>query len=114
MIRRGEIWVANFNPTRGNEVGKIRPALVIQADELTRAGAETIVVLPITSQARQGVTHLRVRVSARTRLLKDCFVIVDKPRTLDRRRLGEGPLAALTWDELRAVERGMSAVLGLI
>ena len=31
-MKRGEVWVANLNPTRGREVGKIRPVLVIQGD----------------------------------------------------------------------------------
>jgi len=38
MIRRGEVWVANLIPNRGREIGKIRPALVMQADALTSIG----------------------------------------------------------------------------
>jgi mRNA interferase MazF len=49
-MRRGEIWVANLNPSRGREVGKIRPVLVIQAEELTAIGTPMVVVLPLTTQ----------------------------------------------------------------
>ncbi len=30
--KRGEIWLANFNPTVGAEIRKIRPAIVISSD----------------------------------------------------------------------------------
>lgn len=31
-MRRGGVWVANLNPNRGAEVGKLRPALGLQVD----------------------------------------------------------------------------------
>ena len=42
MIRRGDIWVANLNPGRGREIGKIRPVLVIQDDALTAIGISIV------------------------------------------------------------------------
>jgi len=113
VIRRGEVWVGNLNPTPGAEIGKIRPVVLLQADELTAAGCETVIVLPLTTQARSGMHRFRVELKARGRLLKDCFVVMEKPRTLDRSRLGEGPLAVLTGEEMAAVERSLKAVLGL-
>ena len=35
MVSRGEIWLANLNPTKkNNEMGKVRPVLIYQNDEL--------------------------------------------------------------------------------
>ena len=113
IVRRGEIWVANLNPTRGREIGKIRPALVIQANELTQAGNDTVVVLPLTTQGRPDQQYFRVPVPARNRLLIDSYVVVDKPRALDRSRFGEGPLATLTDAELATVDGVLRAVLGM-
>lgn len=39
-MRRGEVWVANLNPRRGAEVGKVRPILVLEADRLIDSPAE--------------------------------------------------------------------------
>ena len=41
-MKRGEIWVANLNPNRGAEVGKIRPVLILQNNrsEERRVGKE--------------------------------------------------------------------------
>lgn len=44
--KRGEIWSVNFNPTKGQEIQKVRPALVIGLDQLGHWGLR--VVVPIT------------------------------------------------------------------
>lgn len=113
MIRRGEVWVANLNPNRGREIGKIRPVLVMQADALTSIGNPMIVVLPMSTQVYPAFKRWRITIPARDRLFKDCQVLVDQPRTLDRNRIGEGPLTRLTADELAAVEKSLLAVIGV-
>jgi mRNA interferase MazF len=44
---RGEIWRVQFNPTRGDEIQKTRPAIVISADGLV--GLRLRLVVPLTS-----------------------------------------------------------------
>lgn len=112
-MRRGEIWVGNLNPNRGAEVGKIRPVLIVQADFLTVQGEPTIIVLPLTTQVRPEKEPLHITIKARDRLLQTCQVVVEQPRTLDRKRLVDGPLTVLVPEELLAVERTLAAVLGL-
>jgi len=112
-MKRGEIWTANLNPARGREIGKIRPVLVIQADELIEANTPMVVVLPLTTNVYPAFRLWRITVPARDRLRDDCQVVVDQPRALDRARIGDGPLTALTAAEFAAVERSLRVVLGL-
>jgi mRNA interferase MazF len=44
--KRGEIWLVNFDPTRGAEIKKSRPAVVVNEDEIGRLPLR--VVVPIT------------------------------------------------------------------
>lgn len=113
VIRRGEIWTANLNPPRGQEIGKIRPILVFQDDMLTAIGTPMVIILPLTTQVYPAFKQWRVTVTARHRLMKDCQVIVDQPRTLDRSRFGEGPLATLSEEEMISVERAFLGVCGM-
>jgi mRNA interferase MazF len=114
VIQRGQVWVGNLNPSRGKEVGKIRPVLVVQADALTQAGADTIIVLPLTTQFRPGLRRLRIPIPARDRLLADSYVVVEKPRALNPDRLTDGPLATLSAEEMAAVEQSLRGVLGML
>lgn len=112
-IKRGQIWVANLNPRRGSEIGKVRPVLVVQGDWLSEAQSRTLVVLPLTTSVQPKVEPLRVTIAARDGLLADSQVVVEQPRTLDRRRIGDGPLAELSTDEMARVEESLLAVLGI-
>jgi mRNA interferase MazF len=113
-MRRGEIWLGDLNPNRGAEVGKVRPVLIVQADFLIAQGDPTVIVLPLTTQVRASKEPLHVTIGARDELAETCQVMPEQPRTLDRKRLIEGPLTRLTDDELRNVERSLIAVLGLL
>jgi mRNA interferase MazF len=112
-MRRGEIWTANLNPARGREIGKVRPVLIIQADELVDAGTPMVVVLPLTTKVYPEFRLWRISVPERDRLREPCQIVVDQPRALDRKRIGDGPLTTLTRAELLAVERSLRVVLGM-
>jgi mRNA interferase MazF len=112
-VRRGEVWVANLNPNRGAEVGKVRPVLVLQADSLIDSALATVVVLPLTTRVRPDAAPLRVSLPARGDLREESQVMVDQPRTVDKQRFGDGPLTALTTDEMTRVERSLRFLTGL-
>jgi len=74
------------------EVSKIRPVLIIQSDELLEAGTPMVIVLPLTTQVYPSFRIWRITIPAGDRLERDCQVVVDQPRSLDRTRIGDGPL----------------------
>ncbi|KAM3090534.1 type II toxin-antitoxin system PemK/MazF family toxin [Phormidesmis sp. 146-35] len=45
-MRRGEIWLYNANPTLGDEISKIRPAIIVNNDAIGTLRLK--VVVPIT------------------------------------------------------------------
>ena len=106
-MRRGEIGVARLNPNQGAEVGELRPVVIIQEDPITQAGLATVIVVPLTTQDRQGSRALRVPIQSRDRLLRDALTMADQPRSLDRSRLGDGPLTTLSRDDLAQLERAL-------
>ena len=112
-MKRGEVWIANLNPRRGREVGKIRPVVIVQADALTEATIDTVIIIPITTKSWPSARSLRLPVPARDRLVRDSYVMVEKIVALDRNRIGEGPLTLLTNEEMARIERSLLVVLGM-
>ncbi|MEH1832329.1 MAG: type II toxin-antitoxin system PemK/MazF family toxin [Nostoc sp.] len=45
-LKRGEIWLANFDPTVGAEIKKVRPAIVVSSDGVGKLPIKLIA--PIT------------------------------------------------------------------
>lgn len=46
--RRGEIWIISLDPTKGSEIKKTRPCLILSRDEYNRA-ASTVTIIPLSS-----------------------------------------------------------------
>jgi mRNA interferase MazF len=112
-FRRGEIRLANFNPSRGTEAGKIRPCLIIQSDLLNDAEHPSMTVLPLTTQLIDDAEPLRYRIKAHHRLQADSDVMIDQARTIDNGRITSDSLLMLDPAEMREIEEYLSIVLGL-
>lgn len=61
LANRGEIWLADFDPTRGHEQGRQRPALILSNNEFNNGPAELIVVVPLTTRERARIP-MRVQI----------------------------------------------------
>lgn len=57
---RGEVWLADLNPTRGREQAGRGPLLVVSEDLFNRGPAGLVIVLPVTSAVRPVPSHVRV------------------------------------------------------
>lgn len=64
MRNHGEIWLANLNPGRGTEPGKIRPVLILQNQALLDADHPSTLVIPLTTNLIDGAEPLRLRLKA--------------------------------------------------
>ncbi len=102
-VRRGSLYLADLNPRRRSEPGKVRPVLVVQTDLLNEAGHGSTWILPCTTRL-SGENLLRVplpRGIAGNRV--DCEVMIDQSRAIDNRRFVR-TLRALPRPLLREVE----------
>ncbi len=111
--KRGAIYLANFNPSKGTEPGEIRPCLIMQSDLLNEAGHPSTTVLPLTAQLIEDAAPLRYRVVARDGLESDSDIMLDQTRTIDNRRITSDMLTIFTEKEISEVEAYWRIVLGL-
>jgi len=111
--KRGGIYLASFNPSKGTEPGKIRPCIVMQSNLLNEAGHPSTTVLPLTTLLIEDAAPLRYRVVARDRLESDSDIMLDQTRTIDNRRITSEMLTILTEKEISEVEEYWRIVLGL-
>ncbi len=91
--------------------GKPRPALVVQADYF--AGLTGVTVLPITGTLLDApLLRVEVEPSARNGLAKRSQVMVDKPQTPPRGKVG-AVIGHLDDATMLAVSRALTLFLGL-
>jgi len=90
--------------------GKPRPALVIQSDLFDTH--PSITVLPVTSELRDApLFRIRVEPSAGNGLRQASDVIVDKPQSVPRDKIGE-PIGCLADETMLRVNRALALFLG--
>jgi len=109
----GEVWLANLNPGKGTEPGKVRPVLLLQNQALLDVEHPSTLVLPLTTNLVADAEPLRIRVPAQDRLERESDLLVDQLRALDNRRLIDGPLTKLDAQAMRQVHAAVAEVLGL-
>ena len=76
-----EVWLVSLDPTRGTEIQKTRPCLVISPDEMNHH-LLTVIVAPMTTITRAYPTRVPVRFQG-----KRGQVALDQLRAVDRQRL---------------------------
>lgn len=103
--RRGHVFLVNLNPTRGREIRKTRPCVVVSPDDLN-AHLRTFIVAPLTT----GGHSYPFRVACRFRG-RPGFVVLDQIRTIDQERLvrSVGRLAPSTLARVLAALQEMFA-----
>lgn len=110
--RRGEVYVMSFDPTRGAEIRKSRPALIIQNDVANQFSRITIVAaLSSRFSGRTYPTEVRLP-AGEAGLELDSVVLCNQIRSVDKQRLGRR-LGQLSPSTLRAVDRALAASLSI-
>src|SRR5512140_154441 len=85
-FKQFEIWIADLEPQRGTETGKVRPVLIVQTNLLK--DHPSTVICPITTNVVPSSEILRVHIKKGTANLKiDSDVMIDQIRAIDNRRL---------------------------
>ena len=100
IYRRGTICLANLNPGKKSEPGKVRPVLILQSDLLNEAGHPSTIVVPLTTNLVDGLSRLRYRLTRRGKLERDSDLLLDQIRAIDNARFTSEPLTELNSDEL--------------
>ncbi len=86
-VRRGDVVLVELDPTRGSEIRKTRPCLVVSPDELN-AHLSTYIVAPLTTGGHAYPFRLNCTFEGKTG-----YIVIDQIRTIDNdrvvRRLGK-------------------------
>jgi mRNA interferase MazF len=77
---RFQVWLVQLNPTKGHEINKTRPCLIISPDEMARLG--TVIVAPMTSKGFDFPCRVRCRFHG-----KKGLIVLDQIRAVDKTRL---------------------------
>jgi mRNA interferase MazF len=105
-FKRYDVYWVRFDPARGSEMRKTRPAVIVSLDVLNQA-LETIVVCPLTTQLHpEWRSRLVVKIRGRS-----AEIAADQIRTVSKIRFGK-KLGSLSAADAAALRRLLGEMYG--
>ncbi len=80
-INQYDIVLVNLNPTKGSEIKKTRPCLIISPNEINH-NLNTIIIAPMTTTSKPYPTWVKIHHQG-----KMGWAVIDQIRTIDKSRV---------------------------
>jgi len=107
-MNRGNIYWVNLNPTKGSEINKTRPCVLVGATPINKA-RHTVIIIPLSSTKAKARPPMTIPVAC---LGKPVIAVCDQIRTIDKSRLSKSA-GCLSAKDLSALDNGLRQVLSL-
>jgi mRNA interferase MazF len=86
-IKRGEVWLANLDPSKGSEQAGNRPIIIFQESNLSKF-TTTIITIPLTKNLRRATLPTCLQIAkGQGGLDQDSVALCHQLRVLDKTRL---------------------------
>ena len=109
-LNRGDICLVNFNPAKGGEIGKLRPAVVMSSKE-ENSILDTVIVIPLSTVIEADALPYRFTISKRDQLKRKSDACIYEIRALSKTRVKE-KLSVLSEMEIGTVQKALCEILG--
>ena len=112
-FRAGQIVVADWRDALPKEPNKLRPAVVIEDDELFDAAYPNVILVPLTDDARLAIPDLAVAIDPTpgNGCTKRCWALSHCVATTSARRLSP-TRSAITAEQLGTIRRQVTVAIG--
>ena len=112
-IKRGLLYIVDFNPRVKTKPGKLRPAVVLQSDLVNDAGYLSTIVIPTTTRLVEdpGILRLRV-VKGQGGLARDSDLLLGQLITVANESFRQ-EIGVLPEELMSELEKRVRNILGL-
>ena len=79
-VNRFQVWLVSLNPTKGKEINKTRPCVIISPNEMS--ALSTVLVAPMTTKGFEFPCRIKCKFKN-----KNGLILLDQIRAVDKSRL---------------------------
>ena len=113
----GEIYLVYFNPRKGREVGKLRPAVVVSND-IQNEYDHHIIVAPLSDEDWENLAEIQhfevlIRTNSTNGLDKDSKILLNRLRAIDKKLRLRDYCGVVSEEVMEQVNEGLELVLNI-
>ena len=108
-LTRGDICLVDFNPVKGGEIGKLRPAIIMSSSE-DNSILQTIIVIPLSTIIEDDTLPYRFSITKRQKLEKTSDACIYEIRALAKIRV-KSKIAQITSSELNIIQNAICDIV---
>lgn len=86
--KRGELYIADPDPTVGHEQRGTRPHLILSVSQINRSPLDLVIALPLTTTDTSSLLHVRIEPQPETGLTRVSYAMPEMVRSISGQRLG--------------------------
>lgn len=105
MLTRGGIYLARLDPAKINEVGKIRPVVILNSQIILDSIPPVVFICPLSRQSHSKFSSLHFELDVRDSLDVKSYTLVEHCRSISITRIIHPRLAQTTSYELTRILR---------
>ena len=106
---KGDICLVDFNPAKGGEIGKLRPAIIL-SDKDDNNILDTVITIPLSTVIEPNTQPYRVHIKKRENLQQNSDACIYEIRALSKIRVKE-KLAKLSINELQVIQQSLCKII---
>jgi mRNA interferase MazF len=113
ILNRGGIYLAKLDPTKKNEVGKIRPVIILNSQTILNTSPPIIFICPLSSKSQPEFSELHFELKVRDNLQVKSYALIEHCRSISLGRIIQPRLAQITHLELNNILHKLQRLVGL-
>ena len=86
VLNRRDIVGINLNPKKGDEIGKVRPCIILSDDDSNEI-LDTIIVVPLSTKLIENMEPFRLRLFKKDSLKENSDILINHIRTISKKRV---------------------------
>jgi len=114
ILTRGGIYLARLDPVKSDEIGKIRPIIILNSQMILNNNPPVIFICPLSSQSQSEFRHLHFELEIRDNLQVKSYALPEHCRSITINRIIYPRLAQATSVELNGILRRLRRLIDLL
>ena len=112
FLIRGGVYIAKLNPVKYNEIGKLRPVVVLNSQNILNTNPTNVFICPLSSKSKEEFKYLHYYLQPRDRLEVGSYALVEHCKSISCERINKSNLCILSTFEINNLFDKLLVLLG--